>query len=115
MLTSSAKNKGRILCKWVKQLILSTFQELKEDDIQVTSSGAGGEDLKLSPMARELLPMQIECKSLTRFSGYAFINQAIHHGPYTAVVVIKQNSKLPLVLIDAETFFRICKLAYGGK
>jgi hypothetical protein len=80
-----------------------------------TFSGASGEDLKLSPMARELLPMQIECKNLARFSGYRFIDQAIHHGPYTPVVVVKENCKLPLVIIDAGVFFRICKLAYGGK
>lgn len=69
--------------------------------------GVTGEDVQLSPAARKLIPLQIECKARAKFAGYEFFEQAKTFGDYTPVVVIKANGKKPLVLLDAEDFFNI--------
>lgn len=103
MLTSSAKAKGRRLCQWLKDALLRRSQ-LGIDDIRVTSSGAGGEDVSLSPQARTLFPVQFECKNVARFAGYAYYDQATQHGRHTPVVIVKGNHREPLALLKAEDF-----------
>ena len=69
--------------------------------------GAGGADVKLSPLAQDLIPFQFECKSLAKIAVYQFYDQANTHGTHEPVVVMKQNQRKPLVVIDAEAFFDI--------
>lgn len=111
MRPQSAKNKGRILCKYVKERILHRFKWLKPDDIKVTSSGANGEDLQFSPAARQSLPISIECKNRRSFAIYKEYSQAkANAGEYEPVLVIKQNNSKPLAVIDLDTFIA---LSYG--
>ena len=107
MTPQSAKNKGRILAKWLKNEILKKFTQLKQDDIRVTSSGAGGEDLSLSPRARASLNVQFECKSRASFIGYTFYEQSVSHGEFIPVVIIKANHREPLALLSAEHFLQL--------
>jgi len=115
MKPQSAKAKGRTLCKWVKGKLLGVaWTELDDKDIHVTSSGAGGEDLVLSPLAREYFNLQFECKNLARFVGYKWYEQARSHGDREPVVIIKANGKKPLAIIDADVliglyYVRKCK------
>jgi len=51
--TQSAKAKGRKLQQWVRNVILELIHTLEPDDVKSTSMGAGGEDVQLSPAARE--------------------------------------------------------------
>lgn len=80
--------------------------ELEEGDCRSTSMGASGEDVQLSPAARKIYPMQIECKNRSKMAVYADYQQAATHGPHEPVVVIKQNHCKPLVVVDADYFFR---------
>ena len=107
MKTSSAKAKGRRLAQWVKDVLIGFSPELKNDDIVITSSGDTGEDLKLSPKAREVYPIQIECKNHKNFAVYRDFDQAVSHGPFSPVLVIKANHRAPLVVVDAELFFTL--------
>ena len=68
--------------------------------------GAPGEDVQLSPAARKIYPVQIECKNLAKIAVYGFYQQCAAHGPNEPVVVIKQNQCKPLVVVDADYFFR---------
>ena len=106
MKTASAKNKGRLLQQWVRDQILSRFPSLTIDDVRSTSMGAGGEDIQLSKAARDLFPYTVECKSNARIAVYKFYEQAQAHGKGEPVVVIKQNRSKPLVIVDAEYFFK---------
>ena len=106
MKTSSAKAKGRNLQKWAAEKLLKYATELEPDDIKSTSMGASGEDVMLSPAARRVYPWQIECKSYAKMAVYDFYNQACSHGTHEPVVVIKQNGCKPLVVVDADYFFR---------
>lgn len=107
MKPSSAKQKGRALQQWVKDSLLKVFPNLKPDDVRNTASGSQGEDVQLSPAARELFPYQIECKNLAKIAVYKFYEQAQTHGEHEPLVFIKQNRSKPLVLMDAEAFFKL--------
>lgn len=107
MKTASAKAKGRALCKWLKSEILGRAPKLSADDIRVTSSGSGGEDITLSPLARRLFPFQFECKNLAAFAGYKYHDQASEHGDYVPVVVVRANRREPLAIINAHQFLDI--------
>lgn len=77
-----------------------------------TSMGASGEDVKLSPHARDLIPFQFECKNLAKAAVYQHYEQAKTHGTHEPVVVLKQNQSKPLVIIDAQAFFDIISKDY---
>lgn len=68
--------------------------------------GAGGEDIQLSQAARKIYPFNIECKSKAKYAVYADYAQACGHGAHEPLLVIKQNFCKPLVVIDAEWFFK---------
>lgn len=80
--------------------------ELEQGDVVSTSMGAGGEDVKLSPAARRIYPFQIECKSKSKVAVYNDYAQATTHGDHEPVLVIKQNQCKPLVVVDADYFFK---------
>lgn len=107
MKPSSAKNKGRKLQQFVRDLILKMHPSLEPDDVKSTSMGAGGEDVQLSPAARRLCPVSIECKSRASFAFYKDLDQAISNAPpgTEPMLVVKANHKKPVVIIDAEHFF----------
>ena len=60
----AARNKalGREGQTKVRDILLSAFSELQEDDIYSRPMGSPGEDLMLSPAARKKLPFDIEVK-----------------------------------------------------
>ncbi len=108
MTPSSAKAKGQRLQKWVKELILKECPSLEDDDVRSTSSGSNGEDVLLSPAARKLLPVSIECKNLASMAFYKWMDQAASNCPKDCepVVVAKANHRYPVVIVDAEFFFK---------
>lgn len=109
MKPQSAKNKGRHLQKWVRDLILEVNPELKNDDVQSRSMGAQGEDVMLSPAARVWVPFQIECKNKDHVAVYAWYGQAREHGNHEPLLVIKENFAEPLVIVDAALFFQLLR------
>ncbi len=113
--TSSKKAKGRKLCSFVKELILNVFNNLEDEDVRITSSGANGEDVLLSPRARKLFPFSLECKSYASFSVYKHFKQACDNaGKHTPLLVIKANRKEPLVILSLDNFMELVKeLSYN--
>jgi len=111
MKPSSAKAKGRLHQQWVRDLILRLWTKLEPDDVKSTGMGQGGEDIQLSPAARKLVPLSIECKSKAKFAGYAFLDQAAANAPkgFQPIAVVKANRKNPIVIVDAEYFFKLLK------
>lgn len=90
-------------------MLLDLYPELKPDDIRSTAMGQGGEDVQLSPAARERIPFQIECKNKKEVAVINWLKQAATHGDYIPIVVAKQNHSDPVVVIDAKTFFNLVK------
>jgi len=105
----SAKAKGRRLQQWVRDRILEVFPGLEPDDVKSTSMGAGGEDVQLSPAARKQIPISVECKSRKKHAVYKTFEQAVSNAPdgMEPVLIIKQDYKAPLAVIDAKFFFRM--------
>jgi hypothetical protein len=107
MKPQSAKNKGRLLQKLVRDLILSTFPSLEPDDVKNTPMGTQGEDVMLSPAARKLIPYQIECKNKAKSQIHTYYDQAKTHGNHEPLVIVKMDRKEPLAIINAEKFFKL--------
>jgi hypothetical protein len=83
---------------------------LEQDDVKSTSMGAGGEDVQLSPRARELFNYALECKSKAAFIGYGYYDQARSHAKGTKripLVVVKANHRNPLVILDLDNFLEL--------
>ena len=107
MKPSSAKNKGRTLQKWVVERILQLFPELSSRDVKSTSMGANGEDVLLSSAAFQRVPFYVEAKSRAKIAIYGYYEQ-----PKTSsdvLLIVKENRKKPLAILDADLFFRLLK------
>lgn len=110
----SAKAKGRRLQQWVRDKLYALFPTLEEGDVTSTSMGAGGEDIKLSPAARKLIPYSIECKQKKKHSVYTMYDQAIaNSGKHTPLLIVRQDRREALVVVDAEHFFKLIQEQNG--
>ena len=105
---AARKQKGRLMQQQLMRLLLAKFPQLEPDDITSRSMGAGGEDLLLSPAARKLIPYSFECKSLARFVGHNYIEQAVTNTPAgsTPVAVVKANHKKPVVIMYLDDWIK---------
>ena len=71
--------------------------------------GMKGEDIVLSPKARELIPYSFECKNVERLQFWATVEQAesnLKENTYPAIVV-KKNRKTPYVAIELDHFLEL--------
>lgn len=108
MKTSSAKAKGRNLQKHVVSVILKYFTQLAPDDCLSRAMGSGGEDIMLSPLARKLLPISVECKAHKAFAVYKDYEQAkVNSKGHEPVLVIKQNHDVPLAIMNLDYFIGV--------
>lgn len=115
MKTSSAKAKGRVCCSLVKDLLYQYAPDLKPGDIEITSSGATGEDLKLSPAARQKYPLIIECKNTEAINIWAAFEQAKGHlvdkdldsGFHVPIVFYRRNRSDLMCTLLAEDFLKL--------
>ena len=109
MKTSSAKQKGRKLQQWMRDLLIKKL-DVHPEDIESRSMGSQGEDLIMARAAREKFPLSIECKNQESVNVWKSYEQAAENsGEYEPVVVIKRNKSKPLIVIDAEYFVSIFK------
>lgn len=60
---ASRKAKARRLQQFVRDLILAYFLDLDPGDVESTSMGVSGPDIKLSPKALKMFPYDVECKN----------------------------------------------------
>lgn len=82
--------------------------DIHPEDIESRSMGAGGEDLIMARAAREKFPYSIECKNQEKLNVWKSYDQAVDNcGKYQALLVIKKNNRVPLVVIDATFFIGI--------
>ena len=93
MKIQSAKQKGRKLQQKVAKDIIETFPQLEQDDCFSTSMGCGGEDVKMSPLARSCIPLSFECKNQEKINIWEAYEQAKKNCPEGAnpCVVFKKN------------------------
>ena len=110
MKQKSRRAKGKKLQRILREKLLSAFPHLRQSDIRIAKTGENGEDLKLSRIAKRLIPYQFECKNQEKFKTlYAFYSQACKHGRYEPVLVVKQNTRRSLAVIDLDQFIDLIK------
>tara|TARA_Y100000310_G_C20655606_1_gene801817 strand:- start:1627 stop:1917 length:291 start_codon:yes stop_codon:yes gene_type:complete len=94
----------------VRDILRESFPSLQDDDIKSQTMGMTGEDIVLSPAARNLIPYSFECKNVERLQFWAAVEQAesnCNNG--TPAVVVKKNRKSPYIAIPLESFIDIIK------
>jgi hypothetical protein len=115
MRPQSAKAKGRRLQQWVRDTLLAFCPALTPDDIRSTSMGAAGEDILLSPAARQVYPFSIEAKCQESLNVWAALEQAENNVPArgfefcTPIVVFKRNHSKTYVALEFEQFLRLTR------
>ena len=108
MKSRSAKNKGKRLQNSVRDILLETFQQLEPDDIRSAIMGESGEDIKLSPAARKLIPYSFECKNQEKLNVWDSLKQAEENsGDYDPVLIFKRNRSKTYAVINIEKFIEL--------
>ena len=105
----SAKNKGKRLQNKIRDLILEKFNsKLEPDDVKVAIMGESGEDIKLSPAARKLIPYSFECKNQEKLNIWSSLEQAEENsGDYSPILIFKRNRSKTYVTIELEEFIKL--------
>lgn len=115
MKTSSKKQKGRNLQYWVAEKVCKLFNlkfDNQDDLCPIKSRGMGqaGNDVYITDKKLfDKFPFAIECKNTENISVYAYIRQvkANTKKDQPWLVVHKKNHHKPIVILDAEEFFKI--------
>jgi len=106
----SAKAKGRVGQQEVRDRLLKAFPELHPDDVKSQIMGVNGEDIVLSPRAREVLPLSIEVKRRRDFKTmYQYLSQAVQDGKYEPVVFLRGDRQEWLALCKADYLMELLK------
>ena len=112
MKQQSRKAKGRRLQNYVRDKILKNFPHLKAKDVQCVENYAPGPDIILSKVGLRLCPYQWEIKNQEKMKTiYDWFKQANKKIPkkLSGVLVMKMNTRDPLVVIDFEHFLELIK------
>ena len=114
MRPQSCKNKGRRLQQRVVATILNKFPHLDSDDVVSTSMGAGGEDVRMSPLARSAVPLSIECKCVERLNVRACLEQVIRNTPEgtSPCIVFSRNHASTYAVIEWDVLLALLKRCY---
>jgi len=110
MKASSSKAKGRRLQDFVRDRLRGLFTSLEDDDIKAAIMGESGEDIKLSPAARKIIPYSFECKNQERLNIWSSLDQAEENSSdRTPVLVFKRNRSKTYVAIEVDSFLNLIK------
>jgi hypothetical protein len=108
MKTSSAKNKGRILQKSLREKLLEACSELTGADIVSRPMGSSGSDLIMSQKARDsVVGAAYECKNQERLNLWESWEQCkanANKEELPPVLVVKRNRSDILVITDIDTY-----------
>lgn len=111
MLTSSAKNKGRRLQQWLAKKISELLDIPWGADEQISSrpGSCNGTDIILTGEAKKRFKFSCECKNQQSWSVHKWIEQARENElPGTDwLLCAKRNHMKPVIIIDAEVFFKL--------
>ena len=113
MRPQSAKAKGRRLQQETRDDVMAAFPELEPGDVESTSMGAPGSDLKLSPAARRVWPYSPECKNVESLNIWKAIDQAQKGAApgTTPIVVFRKNNTAAYVALPWGQFMSLTQIA----
>ena len=107
----SAKAKGHRLQDDVRDKLRKEFTQLEPLDINSAISSENGTDIKLSPLAKKIIPYSIECKNQEKISIWACLEQAETNVlPNTEpVLIFKRNHSKTYAVIELDVFIKLIK------
>ena len=105
----SAKAKGRALQNKIRDVLLEHFSDkLEPDDVKVAIMGESGEDIKLSPAARKLIPYSFECKNQEKLSIWSSLEQAESNaGKHIPLLVFKRNRSKTYAVLEFDKLLEL--------
>lgn len=108
---ASRKAKARRLQQHVRDSILETFPSLECDDVRSVVMGGQGEDVQMSPRARELLNISIEAKNQERLNIWEALAQAETNAPegVAPAAVFKRNHSDTYIALKLSDFLALMK------
>jgi len=111
MSPTSKKRKSALLQNLVRDKVLKAFPHLKKKDVVTASTGQTGPDLVLSKVARKLVGVNFEAKNQMRMKTiYDWYKQTSKgQSKLIPAVVMKMNTRQPLVVIDLNDFIDLIK------
>ncbi len=111
MKTSSCKAKGRRAANEVKELIHKIFPELKDEDVFRERGGQIGEDIKLSPTAREWLPISIEVKNVEALNVWKAMQQCEDNAQeWVPVLFFRRNKSKLYCAIESDQLLALLRM-----
>ena len=113
MKSQSLKAKGRNHQKAVAAMITEVFG-LEEGDVEWTSMGASGIDIKLSPKARSVCPISIECKKQRKHPAMAEMKQARYNAYKDTIAAVAwsphgSGPEEAMITFNMREFFNLLK------
>ena len=115
------KDKGEQFQQEVVDRLLKVCKEFTSQDVQSCRMSTHGEDIILSPRARAVLPITVECKAKKRHSACATWKQAHRKAKELCLSVqpepvafIKVDGEVPLVVMRAEYALALLTAAPDG-
>ncbi len=111
MKIQSAKAKGRTLQKWVCEKIaeVTGLEWGKDKPIESRPMSQSGVDVRLDREALAKFPFSVETKFQEKWNVPQWIDQAKSNtiDGTDWLLVIKRSKEKPVVIMDAEAFFKI--------
>ena len=115
------KDKGALFQQEVVDRLLEVRKGFTSQDVRSCRMSVHGEDIILSPEARQVLPITVECKAQKRHSACATWKQAHRQAkelclsvPPEPVAFIKVDGEVPLVVMRAEYALALLAAAPDG-
>ena len=115
------KDKGEQFQKEVADRLCQVRQGFVPEDVQSCRMSTHGEDIILSPEARQILPITVECKAQKRHAACATWKQAHRQAKELClsqqpepVVFIRVEGEIPLVVMRAEYALALWAAAPDG-
>ena len=117
MKTSSAKNKGRKLQKFVAEKLAETYN-VDSGNFVSRPMGSPGADIIISPQIKEISklgkPLSIECKNVEAINLRAVYQAHADKYPDSFnVLVHKKNKHKEIVVLSLTDFLTLLKLSCG--
>lgn len=111
MKSRSRKNKGKRLQNWVCERLSQLLGVPWGKDCLIASREMGqtGCDIRLIGRAKDLVPFDFECKNQETWKLPEYIEQAKSNqgSKRDWLLVLKKNRFEPIVVMDAEVFFKL--------
>lgn len=110
----SRKAKGRTFQKETARKIREAFH-LEDHDAISAAASVPGEDIILTPYAKEQFPFSVECKNQEHIQIWDAIAQAEKNAnDRIPIVVFKRNNMEPHVVMNFDDFLVLVKYGVSG-